>query len=97
MNSTEGRVEFCLGGRWGSICETDWDDDNAEVVCRQLGIIDANGIYGIKYISFSSWKWVLIRGGPTRSCAPLLEIVLLWNFVCMQDLCCILYDMSERP
>ena len=44
MNSTEGRVELCVGGRWGSICETEWDDDNAKVVCRQLGIVDANGI-----------------------------------------------------
>ena len=44
MNSTEGRVELCVGGRWGSICETDWDNNDAEVVCRQLGIVDANGI-----------------------------------------------------
>lgn len=45
INTTEGRVEFCLGGRWGSICDTksSWNDAGAEVVCRQLGIPGANG------------------------------------------------------
>ena len=41
--STVGRVEYCLGGRWGSVCRSKWDDDDAKVVCRQLGITGANG------------------------------------------------------
>lgn len=32
-----GRVEFCLGGRYGTICDNTWDYEDASVLCRQLG------------------------------------------------------------
>ena len=31
-----GRVELCLGGRYGTICEERWNNQDASVVCRQL-------------------------------------------------------------
>ena len=33
----EGRVEIYLSGTWGTITDSDWSRDDAQVVCRKLG------------------------------------------------------------
>ena len=37
VNETDGRVEVCLGGYWGKVCENSWTYQDAQVVCKQLG------------------------------------------------------------
>ena len=52
----QGRVEVCLGGQWGTICAaTTWGNQEAQVVCRQLGYENAEG-------TFWEWSVVLKRG-----------------------------------
>ena len=36
-NSSEGIVELCIGEEWGALCAEGWDQEDANVVCRQLG------------------------------------------------------------
>ena len=33
----EGEIEVYYDGQWDRVCNTDWDINDAEVVCRELG------------------------------------------------------------
>ena len=33
----EGRVEICINGSWGGVGSRLWNDNDASVVCSQLG------------------------------------------------------------
>ena len=40
ITENEGRVEICLNNAWGTVCNYLFDNLEADVVCRQLGIAE---------------------------------------------------------
>ena len=45
VGPSNGRVEFCQYRTWGAVCNEGWDDNDARVVCAQLGYTNLEGIY----------------------------------------------------
>ena len=43
-NALSGRVEICNNNRWGTVCDDNWGNADAMVVCRQLGYAVAGAV-----------------------------------------------------
>ena len=50
----DGRVDICIDGRWGSICDEGWSTVDAQVACTQLGFSSEGSCYHLHSKSFNS-------------------------------------------
>ena len=46
-----GRVEICNDGRYGSVCDLNWDNDDAQVACTNFFGQASDYVFGMSYFS----------------------------------------------
>ena len=50
VNRTEGRLEICASGFWGTVCNDGFDTNAAKVVCRQLGFPESGELLPVDIV-----------------------------------------------
>ena len=61
---SRGRVQICIGGEYTQVCADLWDDQDASVVCRELGFSpygELAGLFSLVHIVMRFCKLVRLN------------------------------------
>ena len=90
---SEGRVEVCYNSHWGTICHNDWEDDDAAVVCAELGY-ERNGNNELFSLSLSASYSSCMLSSSVQ--APLLSALLTLVEVMVLFFCLMWTAMEQK-
>jgi len=58
IRNRRGRAEILVNGRWGTICDLFWDDQDAHVFCQQAGYLGGESTVLVKRGSSDMPIWM---------------------------------------
>jgi hypothetical protein len=58
VNPSEGRIEIERNNEWGSLCEHNFDESDARVICRMLGY---DTLYVFLFVVYGFYIRILTR------------------------------------
>jgi hypothetical protein len=78
------RVVVCLDGVFGSVCDVDWDQDDATVFCRSdFGLDGDYGEYSLKLLQLlNAWRFMVFQ---IHACTYVCRIfgIVQFGYVCI--------------